>query len=97
MAIGPINPILSTMEQELVPAELRARVFGALTAMAFLGMPIGGLIAGFLVDWLGITPGILIFGCIYLLSTISLLFNPSLKGWINLKGLPSPMVYNNVP
>ncbi|GHO81411.1 putative drug antiporter protein precursor [Ktedonobacter sp. SOSP1-85] len=80
VAIGPINPILSTMEQELVPAELRARVFGALTAMAFLGMPIGGLVAGFLVDWLGITPGILIFGCIYLLSTISLLFNPSLKG-----------------
>lgn len=80
LMIGPINPILTTVEQELVPAELRARVFGALTAGAFLGMPLGGLIAGYLTDWLGIVPGILIFGSIYLLSTISLLINPNLKG-----------------
>jgi MFS family permease len=79
LMIGPINPILTTMEQEIVPTELRARVFGVTTSLAFLGMPVGGLIAGYLADWLGIIPTILIFGCVYVLSTGLLLVNPHIR------------------
>ncbi|GHO88709.1 putative drug antiporter protein precursor [Dictyobacter formicarum] len=79
LLIGPINPILFSVEQEIVPVEMRARVFGALAAGVQFGMPLGGLIAGYLVQWTGVIPGIIVFGAIYLICTISLLINPSLK------------------
>ncbi|GCE21339.1 MFS transporter [Dictyobacter kobayashii] len=78
--IGPINPIFSSVEQEIVPVEMRARVFGALAAGVTFGMPLGGLVAGYLVQWAGVIPGIIAFGSIYLACTVSLLINPALKG-----------------
>ncbi|GLV60517.1 putative drug antiporter protein precursor [Dictyobacter sp. S3.2.2.5] len=79
LLIGPINPILSGAEQELVPVEMRARVFGALAAGVTCGMPLGGLVAGFFVQWSGVIPAIIAFGITYLACTISLLVNPALK------------------
>ncbi|GCE07135.1 MFS transporter [Dictyobacter aurantiacus] len=79
LLIGPVNPIFSSVEQELVPVEMRARVFGALSAGVSCGMPLGGLIAGFFVQWTGVIPAIIAFGIIYLACTISLLVNPALK------------------
>jgi MFS family permease len=79
LAAGPLNPIMSTVEQEQVPQEMRARVFGATTAGAFLGMPFGAFAGGYLVQWAGIQPTLLILGACYLLTTASLLFNPALR------------------
>lgn len=79
LAAGPLNPILSTVEQEQVPQEMRARVFGVITAGAFLGSPFGAFAGGYLVQWAGIQPTLLILGVCYLLTTASLLFNPALR------------------
>jgi MFS family permease len=79
LAAGPLNPIISTIEQEQVPQEMRARVFGAITAGSFLGMPFGAFAGGYLVQWAGIQPTLLILGVCYLLTTASLLVNPALR------------------
>ncbi|HLV97591.1 MAG TPA: MFS transporter [Ktedonobacterales bacterium] len=79
LAAGPLNPIMSTVEQEQVPQEMRARVFGTTTAGAYLGMPVGAFAGGFLVQWAGIQPTLLMLGACYLLTTASLLVNPALR------------------
>ena len=50
---GPINPILMTVQQERVPVAMRGRVFGMIRAMAWVGMPLGVLGGGVLVDAVG--------------------------------------------
>jgi MFS family permease len=77
--IGPVNPIMSTVEYERVPTELRARVFGSITAGATIGMPLGGLLSGVCGAWLGTQTTLLLWGTLYLVVTGSLLVNPALR------------------
>ena len=77
--IGPVNPLLSTLEYERVPTHMRARVFGVISAGAMAGTPFGALTSGALASWLGIRPVLLIFGACYLMATLSLLVNPALR------------------
>jgi predicted MFS family arabinose efflux permease len=79
LAAGPINPILSTIQYERVPAAMRGRVFGATTAGAFAAMPLGVLLAGYLLEWAGLQAALLLTGTCYLLTTGSMLFNGSLR------------------
>jgi MFS family permease len=53
---GIINPLVMTVFQERVAAEYRARVFGALIALAMVAAPAGVLLAGPLVEALGVEP-----------------------------------------
>ena len=79
LGAGPLNPIMSTVEQEVVPPQMRARVFGTTTAGAYLGIPLGAFLCGYLVQWVGIIPSLFVIGTCYLLTTASLLVNPALK------------------
>ena len=78
--IGPVNPIFGTITYERVPTELRARVFGTVTAGAMAGMPLGGLLAGYCAGWLGLRGTLLAFGAVYFVATLSLLVNPAMRG-----------------
>jgi MFS family permease len=49
-AAGPINPLLFTVQTEIVPAELRGRVFGAIRAGAWAAIPLGILLGGLVVS-----------------------------------------------
>lgn len=77
--IGPINPIYSTMEYERVPVAMRARVLGAISGLATIGTPLGGLLAGGLAPLLGVQRCMLIFGVVYCVATLSVLVNPTLR------------------
>jgi MFS family permease len=79
LAAGPINPLLATIAQERVPTNLRGRVFGIISAGAFAALPLGVLLAGYLVEWLGIRVTILGVAAGYLLVTLSLLVNPAIR------------------
>jgi MFS family permease len=79
-AAGPLNPILSAVQYERVPAAMRGRVFGVVTAGAFLGMPLGVLVAGYLLEGIGIQTALLVVGGCYLLVTLLQAFNPALRG-----------------
>ena len=79
LLIGPINPLLDTVMQERLPANMRARVFGAVSAGVLAGIPLGTFAGGYVAAWIGLRMTILLIGGIYLFTTLSLLVNPALK------------------
>ena len=54
LAAGPINPLLFTVQTEIVPSELRGRVFGAVRAGAWAAIPLGVLLGGVVVAAAGV-------------------------------------------
>ncbi len=76
---APLNPILMTVRQERVPIEMRGRVFGTFTALAWLAIPAGMLVGGFMVDALGLRQSLIAIGIAYLLVTGPMLWNRSLR------------------
>ncbi len=62
LAAGPINPLLFTVQTEIVPAPLRGRVFGAIRAAAWAAIPLGILAGGALVAAIGAPATFLVMG-----------------------------------
>jgi MFS family permease len=79
LAAGPINPILSTVMFERVPADMRGRVIGPLTAGAWVAMPLGMLMAGFVSEEFGVTAALVGIAAAYLLVTVSIFLNPAMR------------------
>ena len=75
---GPLNPIMSTVNYIRIPAIMRARVLGVMRSGAIMAMPLGVLLAGYALEWLGLQVTLIIVVAIYLLTTVSLLFNERL-------------------
>jgi MFS family permease len=69
IACGPINPLLNVVQFERIPVRLRVRVLGAIAAGQFAGMPLGGLLAGFLTESAGLTAALLTFAALYVLAS----------------------------
>ncbi|MFC4120312.1 MFS transporter [Nonomuraea zeae] len=69
-AAGAINPILGVLQFGRIPVRLRARVLSSITAAAYAGMPVGGLLAGSLTELTGLTFTLAAFACVYLLASI---------------------------
>lgn len=78
IAAGPLNPIMSTVNYIRIPALMRARVLGTMRSGAFMAMPLGVLLAGYALEWLGLRATLVIVVATYLLTTISLLLNQRL-------------------
>lgn len=77
--IGPVNPIYSTISYERIPIVMRARALGAMSALAMLGTPLGGLLAGGLAPLIGVERCMVLFGIVYCAATLSVLVNPALR------------------
>jgi len=75
VAAGQLNPLIMTIVQERTPTALRGRVFGIITALALIAAPLGMVMAGFLIEWLGVITVLLLTALIYLLVTLSQVFN----------------------
>jgi MFS family permease len=86
---GPINPILSTLEYERIPVALRGRVLGTITAIAWIAIPLGVLLGGYLLEALDVRVVLLIIGAGYLVTLISFLLNPALRRMNDRPGLLS--------
>jgi len=79
LAFGPINPLIFTVIQERTPRERLARVMGVGSALVMGGMPLGALLSGFVVIWIGLSTTLLAMGAIYLLATLPILVNSQFK------------------
>jgi MFS family permease len=79
LAIAPINPLIDTIIQERIPAEMRARVFGTINAGVLAGIPLGTVVSGYLAAWIGLQMTLIVIGTVYLATTLSLLLNPALR------------------
>ncbi|MEJ3743759.1 MFS transporter [Actinomycetes bacterium KLBMP 9797] len=74
--IAGVNPVLAAVEYERVPETMQARVLGLTLAIAWGGIPLGGLLAGWAVSGLGLTSAWWLFGALYLAATVVPLFLP---------------------
>jgi len=76
---GPLNPIIGAIEFERIPPHMRGRVFGAITAGAWIAMPFGMLLGGVLTDKLGTFIMMIGLAITFLLTTVSMAFIPAMK------------------
>lgn len=79
---------------ERVPQRLRSRVSGAITAGCELALPVGGLVAGLLVESVGVDGALLALGGVYLLATVSPMVFPV---WRTMDGRPSEVARGGAP
>lgn len=77
-AIGSIGPLLATIMQQRIPDEMRGRVGGTSSAISYSIIPLGLLVTGPLVEWIGVNPVLIIFGSILVLIGASLMLQPVL-------------------
>ena len=84
-AAGPINPLLFTVQTEIVPAALRGRVFGAVRAAAWAAIPLGILVGGALVAAIGAPATFLVMGVLLAAVVGYGFFNPAFARWTALR------------
>jgi Na+/melibiose symporter-like transporter len=68
---GGINPILGAVQYRRIPRHLQVRVMGAVNAAAWAGMPVGGLLAGALVEAVGLRPTLAAGAAVYFATTLA--------------------------
>ena len=66
LAVGPINPLMMAVGYEVIPAGLRGRVLGVITAGAWSAIPAGILLGGAVVEVVGVGPTLFAIGICYL-------------------------------
>jgi MFS family permease len=80
LAAGPLNPVIDTVFFERVPDGMRGRVFGVVSASAWLAMPLGVLLAGPAIEAAGLRTTLLVTGGLYLAVVLMAFRLPSLRG-----------------
>lgn len=76
---GPLNPIIGAIEFERIPSNMRGRVFGAITAGAWIAMPLGMLLGGVLTENFGTFIMLIGLATAFLITTTSMAFIPAMK------------------
>lgn len=77
---GPVGPLVNLMIQHRSPSAMRGRVVGLLTSAAYVSGPIGYLISGPMVQYLGLEPAFLIMAGGVTAVGLTSWFLPSLRG-----------------
>jgi MFS family permease len=78
--LGFINPIIGAIQFERAPRAMYGRVRTLVVAVAWSGIPFGGLVGGGLVALLGLSPTLLVAGGIYVAATA---FPALQRDWAN--------------
>lgn len=76
LASGPLNPVIGAVQFERIPEPLRGRVFGASLALSWATIPIGTIVAGWLIEVAGIRVVFTAIAAAYLAWTIGIAINP---------------------
>jgi len=79
LVAGPINPLLFTVTTEIVPTQLRGRVFGAVRGGAWAAIPLGTLLGGVLVGAIGVAATFLAIGVLLALVVAYGFVNPAFR------------------
>jgi H+ antiporter protein len=79
LVYGPIGPIYNSVMQTRTPPQMRGRVIGVMTSMAYAAGPVGFIIAGPLVDAFGLTTAFLALALPVLLIAVTCVFVPALR------------------
>lgn len=76
---GPVGPITNYAMQTRTPDRLRGRVIGVMASTAYAAGPAGYLLAGPLIDHLGIQPAFLLLASLLMLMVLTSFFIPALR------------------
>ena len=76
---GPVGPITNYAMQTRTPDRLRGRITGVMSSTAYAAGPAGYLLAGPLIDHLGIQPAFLLLASLLTLMALTSLFIPALR------------------
>jgi len=79
VAAGPINPLLFTVMTEIVPSQLRGRVFGTVRSGAWAAIPLGVLLGGVVVATIGVAATFLAIGVLLAAVVAYGFFNPAFR------------------
>ncbi len=80
LALGPGNPIIYTVTQERTPTELLGRVTGAQIALSNTAVPLGALLAGYVLDMIGVRFVLIASAVVCGAVAVYTALNPALKG-----------------
>jgi len=72
--VGPINPLMVTVRHERIPTRMRGRVFATFSAITAVATPLGMVIAGFVIQELGITKMLLLLAALMTLLAVAMPF-----------------------
>ncbi len=78
LAAGQLNPLIMTVAQERIPPDMRGRVFGIMTGLAWIAAPLGMLLAGAMTEVFGISWMVLLVAIAYLAVTLAQFRNTAL-------------------
>jgi MFS family permease len=84
LAAGSLNPIIGAIELERTPPQVRGRVLGAITAGAWAGIPVGGLLGGVGAAAIGVSAS---FAVILAAYTVAALLPLTRRTW---RGMERP-------
>lgn len=91
---APYNIVSPTLRQQLVPNEMRGRVFGVYGLIAGLGFPIGVYAGGLLAELVGVTQTILFSGVLTMILGLVVAAHPILRFKdVNTLDLSQPEIY----
>ena len=78
ISLGPVNPIIRSVQYERIPKVLRARVIGVLSSFVQVAMPIGVLLSGYFVEWFGLSTILNTVGVVYMTIILCLFLYPAM-------------------
>ena len=70
-ALSSANPTIGAVVYQRVPSGLLARVSGLVTAVAFAGLSVGGVVGGWAVEVVGFGPAIVASAVVYVVATLA--------------------------
>lgn len=71
-ASGPVNPLIDTLAYERIPIGLRGRVLSALGGVAWMAMPLGVLVGGFVLDHASLRINVIVVGSAYVAAAATI-------------------------
>jgi MFS family permease len=77
-ALGPPNPLTYSVLQERTPQRMLGRVLGAGVSLSMVGAPVGMVLCGYALEFLGLRPTLVCISACYLAVGLLAFFSPAL-------------------
>lgn len=81
LAAGPLNPLIDSVLFRLIPASIRARALGTISAGVAAAMPLGSAVAGATESALGLSAALAIAAAVYLATILVTAFGRRWEGF----------------
>ncbi len=97
MVMCSVNPTIGAVIYQRVPGPMLARAGGIITAVAMAGIPLGGVLAGLVVERLGLVNGVLLASLLYFAVTLTPVIRHRVWRELNDAGARAPAADPAVP